>query len=457
MHIGKLKNVTIIFLCVLAVYQTSMLWFDNISSHNFFYTLFAASNKSNLYDIEYDFTVPRDIIVGFGNENFNKLLISKDGRRLNDKIYECMKYMAANGEYIDKKEVDWNEILKSKSVICYYDINIQMSSYIKSMGGKSVQTFSNKLSDFDIIAIVPARTTGEYLKSYFINSDSNTAAIFSYKKNKASDNLYSAIEEVQKQPNNINYISTYQSGFSMFRDNIFLPQSANKDILYRPFKPINLLDKDNFTLQDIENTYIDNFFENPMAKWSRKDENGVFTFSDENIVVKYYPSGLLEYNNYTLNVNNNKDISFEAAFNSAFELIRQDRTLSQEEIYVSKAEHSNNIWTFGFNYYYNNFPIIMANELKQSLGIDNMIEIKVENGMAISYKRYIFEAEPLNTDKVVSINFSTILDTILSNKPNEIVDDMFLSYVLNGNDNYLDLKWIVDTSSKTYIEDTEIR
>lgn len=451
MNLGRIKNGLISVLCILAIYQTIGLWFESISGRNFFYTFFAMQNKTNTL-IEYDFTNPRNIVISFGNENFNKFFIDKDGRRLNEKIDDCIEYMAQNGEYIQTKYIEWDEILKYKSVICYYGINVSMSSYMKSMGSKAYQNFSSKQKSFDALALVPARTTGEHLKAYFINTSDGSCSVFSYKKNKVNDNLYAAIEEIQKQSNNISYISTYQSGFPMFETNVFLPQISTKDILYRPIK-ISIPN----TIQQIENKYVDNFFENPILKWNSQDSDGVFMFSDENIVIRYYPSGLFEYSNYRLgNYNSNND--FESALNAAIELIKIDKNLLYDNIYMSKSNNSGNKWTFGFDYYFDDFPIILSDELKQQLGIQSIIEIVVENGIATSYKRYLFEIEPLDNIKSVNQDFSSVLDKVMAkNTDKQKINNMYLSYILDSYNDYSNLMWVVETRAGTYTEITEIR
>lgn len=453
MNSGRIKNLFIVFLCVLAVYQTSGLWFEDISGRNFFYTFFAAQNRTSIHLGEYDFTNPQNIILGFGNKSFNRFFTGKRAKELNDKIDESMKYLAVNGEYVETKYLDWNELLASKVVICYYAIDMPMSSYMNVMGAKSFQSFSSKQKTFDTLAIVPARSTGENLKTYFINTKDNTTAVFSYKKNKTSDNLYASIEEIQKQSNNRSYMSTHQSGFEMFNYNVFLPQivqnkeNTNTNVVYSPIKFSN-------PYEDNIEKYVDVFFENPVAKWSGRDvNNGAYMYSDENIVVRYYPSGLIEYANYSVGTNS-EDNSLATAFNIAIELIQKDMTI-YDNMYLSKMVKTEDTWRFGFDYYINDYPIVLSDELKLQLGIEHMLEVTVKNGIATGYKHYLCSIEIEPEIKNVSVNFSTVLDKIMSGNNLDKIDDMYLSYIIDGN-NKSDLMWIVDINDKNhYIEATE--
>lgn len=449
MNSGRIKNLFIILLCVLAVYQTSGLWFEDISGRNFFYTFFAAQNRTSIHLGEYDFTNPQNIIVGFGNKSFNRFSTGKRVKELNDKIDESMKYLAVNGEYIETKYLDWNELLSSKVVICYYAVDMPTSSYMNVMGAKSSQPFSTKQKTFDILAIVPARSTGENLKTYFINTKDNTTAVFSYKKNKISDDIYAFIEEIQKQPNNKSYMSTHQSSFKMFNYNVFLPQiieNTNTNIIYSPITFSN-------PYEDNIEKYVDVFFENPVAKWSGKDiNNGAYMYSDENIVVRYYPSGLLEYADYSVG-NNDEDNSLASAFNTAIELIQKDMTI-YDNMYLSKMVKTDDTWNFGFDYYMNDYPIVFSDELKLQLGIEHMVEVTVKNGIATGYKHYLCNIQIKPETKNVSVNFSTVLDEIMSDSTLDKIDDMYLSYIVDGNKES-DLMWIVDINNKNhYIEAT---
>lgn len=457
---GKFKNITISLLCILAVYQTGRLWFDDISGHSLFYFISSAQNRAyQSYGEEFDFTTPQNVVISFGNNNFNRFYIDKENMKLNDKIDECIKYMVQAGEYTVTKYIDWNEILSYKSVICYYGIDMPTDSYIKSFGGDSSQNFSNRQKYFNAIAIVPARTTGEYLKAYLINEFDNSCAVFSYKKNKFSDNLYAAIEEIQKQTNNVSYVSTYQSEFNMFKYNLFLPQKADSGIPYKPIKFVNPFwdnTSEKITFQEME-TYTELFFENPSARWSDdgKDNDGIYTFSDENIVVRYYPSGVLEYANYSINVGNANN-SFESAFNAASDLIVKDRNLQHENLYLSYAKNTENIWRFGFDYYYGDFPVVISDELKQKLNLEHIIEIEVEKGAVTNYRHYIYNMIPSLKDSYVSVDFSTVLNRIIGNNSlnSNGIENMYLSYVIDETSDYLDLKWIVDVDNSRYIENS---
>lgn len=454
MNIGKIKNVVIIFLCMLVVYQTFGLWFENISGRNFFYTFFSQQNvvSSNIGD--YDFTIPQNIVVGFGNKSFNKFFMEEDGKKLNSKIDDCMKYTAEIGEYVKTTQVDWNELLSLKSVICSYSVDMPMDLYIKAMGAKSSQSFSSKQKVFDTLVIIPARSAGEYLKVYFINTNDNTSALFSYKKNNANDNLSMAIENIQKASSNVSYLSTNQSKFSNFSSNVFLPKATNGNISYKSaelYNPYEVYGES--SLQSME-IYVDAFFENPIAKWNNIDDNNVYTYSDENIVVRYYPYDLFEYSNYSVK-NDNTDNTLPAAYNTAIELIQKDRTIKEDDnIYLSEVTNVNNVWKFGFDYHFQGFVVELSDELKSKLGINHILEVTVEKGTAVSYKRYACKVKNSNFEyNNITIDFSIALSKVMEReKLTKLnINDMYLAFLIYENNEYSDLSWIVDSDDKNYV------
>ncbi len=439
---NKIKDILIIFLCILTMYQTVELWFEDISGRNFFYTYFVAQNRIKLNLEEFDFTTPQNIIVGFGNNNFNKFYINKENKFIDNSIENAIKHIVTNSEYMDITQINWNEILASKLVICNYANNIPMDSYIKAMGAKSPQFFSSKQKVFDTLVIVPAKSSGENLKAYFIDTFNDKVAVFYYKKNSYSDDLYSNIEEIQKESNNISYVSTYQSGFEQFKHNIFLPQITDRNVSYLPIK-LNIPQQ--VTLQEIEKKYIDNFFENPAAKWSKVDINGEYMYCDENIVMRYYPSGILEYADYSVN-NDNIDNSLMTVFNLVNEIMRKDVSI-YENIYLETITNENNVWKLGFNYHFDNFPIIFSKEMKEELNMNNIIEVTVKNNKVISYKHYILNIDYGNYSPL-TIDFSTALNNIITENETSTtdnIDDMYLAYSINKNDKYSYLTWIVNT------------
>jgi hypothetical protein len=449
---GKLKNAVIILLGVLTLYQTSGLWFEDMSSYNLFSDF---SKTQTVQTLEQDFTNPKNIVIGFGNKNFNQFFMDEKGKILNNKTDESIRYIMKNGEYVETKSIDWNELLSYREVICSYSSLMPMEEYAKAMGAKSIPVFSSKQKKFDMLIVVPARSAGDYSKIYFVNTDERNVALFSAEKNKSRDDLLSEIENIQKDTANTSYVSTYQSGFNMFNDNVFLPQSTDKKNVF-PAVTISKLADIN---QRISAHNVDAFFQNPVAKLGgEKDHNGIYTFSDENVVVRFYPSGLFEYFNYEF-ISNNINTSFGNAFKAALGMI-QKSSISHQNIYLSSVKKEDaDVWRFGFDYYVEDFPVILSDDIKNEMGIEHMIEVTVKKGIVSNYKSYACDIEVSNKSKEISVDFLKALNSVMDDRLTEEVNikNMYLAYEITAKSTDADLVWVMDMDKDSYIEATGVK
>ena len=139
MNKGHLKNIIIIALGILTVYQTIGLWFGSFSDRNLFYTILNKQNTQLAITAEYNLVEARKVIVGFGNKSFNIIDLNvKENKTLDESAAECIKYLTQNGNYVSTSKIDWNELLLYKLVMYEYKVEIPMNYYIKSAANKNV-------------------------------------------------------------------------------------------------------------------------------------------------------------------------------------------------------------------------------------------------------------------------------------------------------------------------------
>ena len=457
MNKGHLKNIIIIALGILTVYQTIGLWFGSFSDRNLFYTILNKQNTQLAITAEYNLVEARKVIVGFGNKSFNIIDLNvKENKTLDESAAECIKYLTQNGNYVSTSKIDWNELLLYKLVMYEYKVEIPMNYYIKSAANKNVSSFSNRQEYFDTVIIVPSRSTGEQMKVYFINSLQDKCVLFSCRKSSVNDTLYSEIDKIQNTGSNINYISTEQSKLNIFNKNIFLPELSEKSVRYAQLSIKNPYSTNyKISMQSVE-TYIDGFFDNPMAKWSSVDLKGVYIYNDESVVVRYYPYSLLEYFDYRASVS--KTNTLESAFAAVQQFLYRDITLP-EEIRISSIRQENDTWIIGFDRYVNGFPIEVSEELLNKLGIKNEIEISVKNSKVISYKRYVYDLDVKYINKNFSseVSFVQGLNGVVKRleKENISVDNMYLSYTVSS-EGISDIMWTVIIDNKKYTQTLEV-
>ena len=99
---------------------------------------------------------------------------------------------------------------------------------------------------------------------------------------------------------NIQFISTNQSGFNIFSNNMFVPQFP-RDFKYTKINKTPSIDQERMSLMD--NQYFESVTEQYFDRYSSKtissEPSGICTISDTSTVVKYYPYGVIEYFNYS--------------------------------------------------------------------------------------------------------------------------------------------------------------
>lgn len=452
MSTGKLKNVIIILLGILTIYQTCGLWFEAFSIRNLFYSVLKNQDQTQVVQtLNQDFTTPKNIIVGYGNKNFNQYFMNEQATVLKDKIDESILYLLKEGQYLETKTLNWDELLSNREIICSYSTSIAIEDYATALGSKHLSTFNPNQDRFDRLVVVPARGTADAIKGYFVNTSEQKVVIYSAstKKTKLNDALLSEIDTIQKSNTSTSYVSTYLNGLTMFNDNVFVPQTVNKNIVYPSLK-ITKAD-----IAQISAQYIDIFLENPAAKWGgEREHNGVYMFSDEKVVVRYYPSGLLEYYNYEFGLNNTDD-SFKSAFKAASELIPVN-PLTHEDMYLSSVTHDEdlNTWRFGFDYYVGDYPVVLAQDLKKETGLEHMIEIVVKKGVVSSYKGYACDIEVTAQSKTVNVDFLSVINNVMTDKAKtEIsIDNMYLAYEVSNKSVDSGLVWVIDMNQNHYIE-----
>lgn len=458
MKLNKIINFVIITLVITAVYQTGTLWLEGTTSHNFFYTVFAALGSDNL-KLSQDSKImePSRMVIGYGNKKFSVVYSNEKNEFILDKANSAIKQTFAKGQAFKTQTLNWNEIFTSKCILLEYEFDISMNEYLKAFQIKN-HSATAQMSQFDTIAIVPTRNSGEVMKLYFIDSKNQKSYYYTLSMEKYTDGLYDDIERFQQEnEKELVYISTKQREFNIFKENVFVPQWTQNKLEYFGLQQKSPFEQDGIVyVTPLENA-IDYFFKNFASKWSRKDENGVFYFSDETTVVKYYPQGVLEYFNYGSYDTNIVQTLF-TAYTACMNFMKNDSTLNTD-IYLSDVKVKSDEIVFYFDYHVNRYPIIIAHGEEVRIGMNHAIEITVKANTVKKYKRYAYNFTIDEADKkYVEEDFLAALnEAILKQQDNgdtvTEVDNITLGYYASG-ENKLELQWFTQIGETIYLGDT---
>lgn len=345
---NKLKNFIIVVLVLSAVIQTNILWLENISYHNFFYRVKGPEKK----------------IMHHIAENFR--MITRKGKKFS---------------------ITYKPDEQEKKVTDLAIINIL------DEGKMSEQTKFN----FEDGLCKPI-----FIYDYnFCLSGENFARCYNKKANNISQ--INAFDKIFfYEDGTISFVDTLKKKLYKYKGKfVFYPEISERYnfIFNKKFIPAEII-----SIPDIKinNPYakngdifmngiakkLDMFFDNSATK-NIENLNNIFTFSNESVLVKYFPSNVLEYTNYK-NSNETSDIISDYA--AAINFINDDVFVTNNYI-LKRYEENGNEHKFYFDYIINNLPIEIENDFAKKTGLDNCISISVKNNLVSKYKKIAFNFE----------------------------------------------------------------
>lgn len=451
MKLNITKNFIITFFVILAIYQTSELWFEGFSNHNFFYSFFNNSQNSSddglLYSLD-------SIILTSGGDRL--ICVKNDIYKSESKAVfdNAVKITMEEGVLTSQSVFDWNTILSGRSVIYQYKCGI-MKSDIAKMFGFDEGLLASVSSDIDTVVIIPyTTTTPEKITVGFGNMAQQKACFYTLEKNQYTYNLYDAID-LFSSSGDIYYTSSVRSGLDLFNGNKFLPQWSGYGFEYHPIKIVNPFVENGEVEQIKIERAADAFFDNPVSKWSSVS-GGVYTYSDENSVVKYYDNGVMEYYNYSTDKGNSVN-DFYTSYLSAISLLKKDFNI-QNEFYLSGYNIDREKTVFYFDYKINNFSVFLDSETRKNTGMKSVIEVAVSGGRVSRYRRFArnFVVDNLKKENVQK-DFVKAVDEVFtdiqnSGKNQNGVDDIELCYYVGEDEG--NLCWIIDVGDKKFVKET---
>lgn len=456
MKLSKLTNWVIFMLVATAVFQTGELWLGNTESHNFFYSLFMqSSNDSGITDNVYDIIEPEKTVVGYGNKKFNMLYSDTDGLSIVNLSEDVIGDVLESGTFKSVSEIKWSEYIDGKAVIMKFPFYVSSKEYLKGYA-VSNSDFSNNVKSINYIVVVPSGGNSETSSCYFIDSSSSEAYRFDITGAESSAALYNAIQTMQySASNSVEYISTVQSGLNIF-DSIYVPQWKDGIYEYNPVKSSNPFVKDGKTdtsaIEQCANYFLDNY----ITGTDIPEVNGIYTLSQDDIVVKYYETGVLEYYNYDIGTSVSEQ-TLADAYTISRNFINRDKGIIND-IYLSGAETRNDGLVFYYDYTVNNTPVKISDELAKQIGMEHAIEVVVNDVSVKRYKRYAVDFT-VDTENTAKINVDMITawdDALINYSGNDVVtsvSDMYIGYYV-GNEDDLYIKWFTYVNQNTLVGDT---
>ena len=456
MKYGKLTNVAILILIAAAVFQTGKLWLENTESRNFFSFYSSVGKEIKDTDKNYDIIGPEKIVVGYGNKKFDMLYSGEKGNSIVSLCEKVINDVFLSGSFIKTESINWEAYIEGKAVIMKYPFYVSSGEYMKGYG-ISNSAFSESVKSINYIVVAPGSGSSESTYCYFIDGSTSEAYIFMLNGSESPSALYNAIQNMQySDDDSMEYISTVQSGMNIF-DSIYVPQWTEGEYKYNPIKVSSpfMSETGEFDRNKLSEC-VNNFFDNYVSGEDASNVNNIYTFSNDNVVVKYYDNGVLEYYNYDIGAADEEQ-SLSSAYTISESFIERDKMIIPD-LYLSGVETRNDGLVFYYDYAVNNIPVKFSDETEEKLGMNHAVEVVVSNGNVKRYKRYIadFKADE-STVCTINVDMISAWDNAIMNYAGSedvtSISDMFIGYYLDTQDK-MNIKWFTMVNGSTIVGET---
>lgn len=438
----KPTNIIIWVLVVLAIYQTSILWFANLSNKSIFENFYNTKNEHTpnyLHAME-------SLFINVDDGKFIKKYTSistADYKLIFDNTISnaLNSSKSSNTNYTENYDTD--TLFSSKSIIYTYDFPIYVNDMLGTFGIKKI----SGLEHYDMVAILPC--VDEYVEIIFLSRSNGDAYKIQFNQYNLSNEIMEIIEELENMSSKEYYYILEDIGY--VNDNVasirsnFLPISNGNHFDVNKITSINPLESAGGILLAESEKYMDIFFDNPLTKTS-SFINDTYTYNDDNVVVKYYTNGVLEYSNYKKQLSQSQ----ENTYKTAIDFLARDTHL-KNEFYLQDYKIEDDKTTFYFNYKINNFSIILSQNMLDKTNMKSMIEIEIQNGIVSKYKKMIYDFYLLDNFSIVNLDFENFMNNYNIDNTIENID---LKYIFDGVGEEISLKLHAKTNDNIYVFDT---
>ncbi len=446
--LNTVKNLSILLLTVSAMYLAGRLWFEEIADRKIELSNIMPSKNEIIYSTQSSFIEPFRILTNIGVNKFDMLYNTKTSQQYKD-CREVINLVLSEGKYEGESAIQWQMFLNEPSYIYDYNFSMPADLFTSSLSDK-INFLSKNPSDFDSIIIVPNNT----ISVSFVNWSKDKSFNYKLENSQLGQQILLNIENIRQVKRDYYYVSSTVEYSKMFKNPVFLPEWELPNLEYKIINLVNpYLSRGQLLLNTVEKQ-VDCFFDKPASKWSGT-ANGAFTYSDEYIVVKYYPTDILEYSDYRTYDKNNVHSTI-ADYAAALNFIAKDKTIIND-FYLAEFSSMEGRSVFYFNYTINNFPLIVSNNIKAKAQINYPIEVVVEYQNVRKFKKlaYNYEIDKSITENVeidygASLNMLIPTDSLDSTQ----LDNALLCYNIDKSKQLI-LYWYLDIFGKTYAQSSK--
>lgn len=438
------KNLLIIFLIVLALYQTWQLWIVNITNRNFLSSYFLSMMNPVSSDGHGEFIKPYRIVSGSGDGRF---YITYSGLSDSPARTYCENVTAAilkSGEFAAAEPADYKRILARPVYVYEYPFPMPADIFARELGQKTNALTEHDLIAFTAVAVQPPIPEDGTLRIFFISGE--TAFEFYLDENNRQEPSARYAHEIipATEEGTVYYVSAALEDMNGVAPGLFIAQWDGA-LRYRPVTITNpYVNSYGEKLLSFIQNRVEPFFDNPSAMKPGAGTDGVYTFSSVNTVVRYYKSDILEYANYR-SLDRNAASGLITDYAAALTFLQADTV---NEFYLADYRFDGDKTLLYFDYVINDLPLVMPEGWPSASESGHPLEVTVDHGVVVKYKKLVYHFHiDENASLRGSVDFNSMLDRLSISGDGAKINELLLGYRIE-NKNRLSIHWFYETTDE---------
>ena len=424
------KNIAIVVLAALSLYQTGRLWFEDGKYPNI-PGMFNFGGDFRPSEAELSaLSTPARVLKSDG-EFPGKFYAAPapEGSEEKNFLEDCVRKILAEGGGFSAPAPETAPGGTAR-LIFEYGFIMPPDVFALCFSSKS-NALASGIQGFDSVT---AKLAGvETILLTFANSESGETAAFSITDESLAGRL-SALASGAGSAGGFYYVSGKDLGLNQTGKTTFIAAWGENGYDFFSLNVINPYAQNDSPLQSLVEKKVSVFFDNPSHIWMDvRSDAGIYTFSDESTVVKYHSNSLLEYS--STKINTKAADSFLSAYSAALDMLGRDITI-ENGFFLSGYDRADGAWIFRFDFTVGDMPVFFSESARAELGMDSMIEITVVNDIVTKYRRYVAVLELDPTYSLSAVNdFSAAARSVLGSLDElepEALTGLELGYRLDG-------------------------
>lgn len=432
-----LKITILGMLIVGCIWQTTILWLGDLSSHNFL------QQTETMHHIIVE---PRAIWVNLGTLAYNiQEVKSEYETRLTDELIGQIEREKIKLEV--EENLSFDDVFSKQGIIYEYGTYLTLGEI---MGMEVTKAAENIYINNILVDLGDYNEHKTYL--YLIGKESDP--IYKVTLSSKLEAHYKILQKANLDTNEIKYQpSVTWIKKEYIKGNVFLPIiSQSEPMIYEPLVLTNNVQQD--TVEATKNklfTYVNGFFANPLVKQVESAEDGSIIYREgQKTNVRYNPAGTLEFSIATATeADHLSKVEKMVAINTFIEECQGIPKSIKQGLYLSNIiqQKGKGETIYQFGYQYEGMNVLLTEQFKEELGINAMLELVIKNNQIVRGKWPLLEIE-VDSERAqekgeLTKDFKSVIDDVYEEQE---LDDLRCSYIINSINEPITFNWVMTYS-----------